>query len=429
MDARELLEPFEPTAADPWDRGKAAHLLRRAGFGGTAAEIDGALAAGPEAALRALVDGEECEAYRETLALGDLLASTGDLEALQAWWLLRCVRAARPLREKVALFWHGHFATSIAKVEKPALMVPQNRLFLDHGLGPFEDLAQAVARDPAMLVWLDSNDNRRGRPNENFARELMELFTLGLGGYSEADVKEAARAFTGWHVQGVDFFFDADKHDAGSKTVFGRAGAWDGGDVVSMCARRPECAAFVARKLFEFFVHRDPEPALVDALGASFRERGLRVGEWLAMLLRSRVFHSPRARRAQIKSPVEFAVGLVRQVGATVDGKAMARAVSAMGQSLFAPPTVKGWDGGRAWVGAASLLARVNFAAAVSRAPKLALSPDTPLDAILAALVDAAIPAAARDRLTKHANSIHDPDTRLRATIRLTAALPESHLC
>ncbi|MBI1853176.1 MAG: DUF1800 domain-containing protein [Planctomycetes bacterium] len=428
-DAKKLLEPFEPSAEDPWDRAKAAHLLRRGGFGGTALEIDAALKAGPEGAVHALAEGDECDAYRDTLALGDVIVASNDLESLQAWWLLRCVRAGRPLREKIALFWHGHFATSLAKVERARLMLRQNRLFLERGLGPFEELLQAVSRDPAMLVWLDSNDNRRGKPNENYARELMELFSLGLGNYAEGDVKEAARAFTGWHVQGGEFFFDADKHDAGSKTVFGKSGAWDGGDVVAMCARRPECAAFLARKLFEFFVHPEPDPALVAALGESLRARGLRIGDWLASLLQSRAFYSRRARRAVIKSPVDFAVGLVRVSGATVDGKAMARAVASMGQSLFAPPTVKGWDGGRHWISAAALLARVNFAAAVSRSPKLDAFGDGSVDALLAAFVDGPIPAPVRDRLAAHVAPLHDPDTRMRTLIRTIASLPESHLC
>ncbi len=434
MRDRSLLLHFEPSPGDPWDRAKAAHLLRRGGFGGAPSEVETAVKAGPRAAIEALSRGEESPAYVETLALEQTIAGFDSLEHMQAWWLLRLVRAAHPLREKMALFWHGHFATSNAKVGSIPLMMRQNRLFLECGLGRFEDLLQAVSRDPAMLVWLDSNLNRQGKPNENYARELMELFSLGIGSYTEADVKNAARAFTGFHVRDGEFSFDASRHDDGEKTLFGRTGALDGGDVVSMCVRRSECAGFISRKIFAFFAYDDPEPALAESLADSFRKSELDVSRLVETILLSRAFFSPRARRPRIKSPVELAVGAVRLLGATGDGRAHARAVSSMGQSLFQPPTVKGWDGGRHWVSAAALLARVNFIAALSRAPRLdgelagrvrAADAEGAVDAILESFADGSVPDGVRARLVEAARGLGSPEERFRALVRLSGALPE----
>jgi len=432
------LAPFEPSAAEPWDRRRAAHLLRRAGFGAGAAEVADAVRAGPERAVAALFEEGDDPEHAATLALGNAVAAREDVADLQAWWLLRMVRAQRPLREKLALFWHGHFATSAAKVGDLRLLARQNRLFLERGLGPFEELLRGAARDPALLLYLDSNANRRGHPNENFARELMELFTLGLGGgFGERDVQEAARACTGWHVRDGSFRFDEALHDPAPKTVLGASGAWTGDDVARLCARRPECARFVARKLFVFFAREDPEPPLVEALGERFRAEGLHVGRFLRALFRARTFYEPRAMGTRVKGPVELVVEVVRLTGARPDFRALARAAGAMGQSLFQPPNVKGWDGGRRWLSGAALLARLSFLARLAEAPGWdaplarrvdgAADAEAAVDAVLEATVDGAVPEGARRRLVELAGRL-GPVERARGLFRALGALPELHV-
>jgi uncharacterized protein (DUF1800 family) len=275
------------------------------------------------------------------------------------------LKGANPAREKLALFWHGHFATSNFKVDNVRLMLNQVDLFRQKGAGRFEELLLEVARDPAMLLWLDGNSNRRGKPNENFARELMELFSLGIGNYTENDIKEAARAFTGWHVQDNQFSFTPRAHDADPKVIFGKTGPFGGEEVVTMCAEREAGAEFIAGKLFEFYVHPSPGAPLKKELGQTFTRAGRQVGEFLAALLSSRVFHSAKARRALVAGPADYAVGSLRTLGATAGAKALARAMAAMGQDLLAPPSVKGWDQGQAWLSSATLLERYRFGQAV----------------------------------------------------------------
>jgi uncharacterized protein (DUF1800 family) len=259
------------------------------------------------------------------------------------------------LREKLALFWHGHFATSAAKVSDVRLLLDQIGLCQEFGLGGFRDLVLSVARDPAMILWLDGNRNRRGQPNENFARELMELFTLGIGHYDEQDIREAARAFTGWHVKRGRFWFNERAHDPGDKQLFGSGGVGDSVDVVD----RPSSSRFLAAKLVRFFVHPRPGERMIEALGRRFQDCGGNVDRFLRELLSSRVFYSAAARRAIVASPVDFVVGTLRTLG--TGASASARHIADMGQNLLKPPTVKGWDGDRAWVNSGSLLARLRF--------------------------------------------------------------------
>jgi uncharacterized protein (DUF1800 family) len=284
-----------------------------------------------------------------------------------------------PLRERVTLFWHNHFATSIAKVKLPALMRDQNLLLRRHALGKFGPLVQAVSKDPAMLVWLDSNANVRGKPNENYARELLELFCLGVGNYTEADVREAARAFTGWHTNvnpdgGYNpgtppaFVFQRSMHDDGDKTVLGKSGKLDGGDVVRIVLEQKACARFLARKLYRHFVGEavTPPDGLIEPLAERLRASDYDVGDTLRVILRSRHFYSPFAFRQRVKGPVEYVVGLLRGLGAKMPGDAVGLSLPAatqeLGQTLFAPPSVKGWDGGQAWLNTATVLARHNMA-------------------------------------------------------------------
>ncbi len=363
--ADEWLSPYVPTDADPFDRAKAAHLGRRAGFGFTDAEIERSIQQGPQRTLDLLLQPAEAGQERFTALLEQIGGELLDLskeEDLQAWWVFRMLHTPDPLREKLTLFWHGHFATSLRKVERAALMQRQNETLRTHALGRFGELLQALAKDPAMLIWLDNRVNRKGKPNENWARELMELFTLGVGNYSEQDIKEVARAFTGWTVREDQFFFDKAQHDEGKKTIHGKEGAFDGGDVITILLEQPACARFVAGKLFRFFVAPKAPEGVIETLAARLQQSGYDLAACVETILRSRVFFSAQARRTRIKSPVEFVLGIVKSLELRADCRGLARATRELGQALFAPPTVKGWDGERIWLSAQWLVNRANIA-------------------------------------------------------------------
>jgi len=250
------LDPFVPGPSDPFDRRKAAHLLRRAGFGAAPAAIDRAVAEGMEQTVESLFDEatEEEDFYQKTFrAINGPLTNFGDIGAAQAWWVYRMMTTRAPLREKLTLFWHGHFATGFEKVDNSRLMHQQVETIRRHAWGNVRELTLAIARDPAMVVWLDGESNTKEHPNENFARELMELFTCGIGHYTESDVREAARAFTGWHRDKTQFAFNAGDHDAGRKHFLGKLGRFDGGDIIDILMQQPATLHFLARKLLRFF--------------------------------------------------------------------------------------------------------------------------------------------------------------------------------
>jgi uncharacterized protein (DUF1800 family) len=375
LDPAEAWKPWEPDADRPWNLKWAGHLYRRAAFGAAWPELQAALKGGPEAAVAKLLAGAPGQAEFDELmdALApeepDYQAANSANAGLQGWWLYRMTFTPHPLEERMTLFWHNHFATSIVKVRQPALMKQQNLLARKYALGKFRPFLLAMSQDPAMLLWLDSNSNVRGKANENYAREVMELFTLGTGHYTEADVREAARAFTGWHTDGKKFTFNRFQHDDGPKTVLGQAGAWDGGDVVRILLEQPACALFLARKLYRHFISSEeaaPPDGLLEPLADQLRKSDYDVGAVMGTLLRSRHFFSDHAYRRRIKSPVEFLVGMLRSLEGKMEGEEAALPLSGpmegLGQTLFAPPNVKGWDGGKAWLNSATLLARDNLA-------------------------------------------------------------------
>jgi hypothetical protein len=378
-----------PTALEryrgPFARRNAAHLLRRAGFGGTAAEIDTLAALGTEGAVDSLLHPRQPDvafpAFPDPVLLFDPKTRNA---AAQMWWLDRMLRTQQPLVEKMTLFWHGHFATSIQKV--PAnLMVGQIDLFRTHALGHFHDLLLAVSQDPAMLVWLDNRYNNKLHPNENYAREVMELFSLGLGNYTEDDVKNGARAFTGWTLdKNQQFVFRPAQHDDGEKTFLGRTGDFDGGDIVSIVVSQPIHQRFICRKLLEFFVYSDPEPELVDALARTYALSGYDIAQTVGAVLRSNVFYSARAYRAVPKSPIEFVVGTLRFMQVRKVPKDTVYWLQRMGQIPLAPPSVKGWDGGPTWVNTATLLARFNYVNRIVKASPPAVTAMTAMTATAA---------------------------------------------
>jgi uncharacterized protein (DUF1800 family) len=359
-------------------RARIAHLLRRAGFGGTAAEIDEYQALGFEGAVERLLNPQalaepDLDARLAALDL-DPASNPTAFSDLQVERFNRMINTRHPLQEKLALFWHGHFATAQSKVNSAALMRQQYQLFLNLGLGNFQDLALGVAKDPAMLIWLDGNQNRVKAPNENWGREFLELFALGIGNYTEDDVKASARAFTGWFFTGDrstangkpyingTFTFDAKQHDTGVKTFLGQTGNWDGGDIVRIVMAQPACATFIARKLFSFFVWDSPDDATIAPFAAALVQKRFDLREMLRTILLSPEFSSERAYRAKIKGPVEYVAGLLRTLGITVATRDTVNAARAMGQEVFNPPNVGGWTSGLGWISPGGILNRANYA-------------------------------------------------------------------
>lgn len=381
IDPARAWQPWRPTAEDPWGPKWAAHLYRRAGFGAGREEILEAVRLGPEGTLDLLIRGqpEACELEETLRDIGRIAAGRDDGGAqLRGWWIYAMLHGGHPLREKMTLFWHNHFATSLAKVQDPALMFRQNCRLREHALGRFGPMLQAISRDSAMLVWLDAATNVKGRPNENYARELMELFSLGVGHYTETDIREAARAFTGWRADGERFAFEPRLHDGGIKTVLGQTGPWDGGDVVRIMLAQPAAARFLVRKLYRFFISEQDEPpdAMLEPLCDAFRESDHDIARLVRTILGSRHFYSVHAFRRRVKWPVEFVLGAVKAVyrpssegdpdDRPIPQRVLVDRIDAMGQALFAPPNVKGWPGGTSWLNTSTMLARDNFAEALA---------------------------------------------------------------
>jgi uncharacterized protein (DUF1800 family) len=369
-DGRTAWEPYEPSPAAPWNLQRVGHLFRRAAFGATHEQLQTALNEGPAKTLDRLLAGgpDQTEFYQKFDRLGDTVSAYNSDEQMRAWWLFALVNSPHPLREKMTLFWHNHFATSNAKVNHVGYMIRQNQLFRRHALGRFDIMLQEVSKDPAMLVWLDTIQSRKGKPNENYARELMELFSLGLGHYSEFDIREAAKAFTGWTLKNENFYFNPSEHDPSPKRVFGREGNYGGEDIVKLCLEKEASASFIVRKLYRAFISetQTPSDALIEPLAERFRRSRFDLHDLVGTMLRSRLFFSEAAYRARIKSPVEFALGLVRGLEGQVGTQSLAEALDNLGQRLFYPPSVKGWDGGENWLNGTTLLLRQNLALAMT---------------------------------------------------------------
>jgi uncharacterized protein (DUF1800 family) len=364
---------YVPTPDDPWDLRKVAHLHRRAGFGATWTELLRDREAGPDASIDRLLHPPQ-PTTEETEAI-EAMRRMASPDLLKVCWLHRILYWPDPLREKLTLFWHGHFATSIKKVGSVGLMDRQNETLRTHALGSFAALLEAVIADPAMLVWLDGATSKKEKPNENFAREFLELFTLGTGQYTERDIREAARAFAGWvrHDSSGRFLEpavvrDPAQVDEGPKSFLGREGRWGQSDIVQITLARPEAATFLARKLYRWFVSEagTPGPELIEPLSDELRRNEFAIGPIVEIILRSKHFYSRSVYRQRIKSPVEFSAGLLRMLEVprpALNPLALAAACDAQGQELFAPPNVGGWVGGTVWINSNTLLERTNWAA------------------------------------------------------------------
>ena len=382
-----------PISAKRWDFKTAAHLLNRAGFGGTPAEIERVAKLGLDAAVAELIDFEKIPddtkdpewakpdparqqefaklrtMSEEERRMAQQQRQREDRERmleLRGWWFRRMAYGSRPLQEKMTLFWHGHFATSMEKVREPYYMWRQNELFRRLATGNWLQMLIEVGQDPAMLLWLDQAQSRKDHPNENFAREVMELFALGEGHYTEKDIAEAARALTGWSLdREVQKFTDRPRqHDEGSKTVLGQTGNFDGRDVLRIIVEQPQAAKFITAKLWNFFTGTPLSPELNDALAKTFRDGADKFKPVLRAMFLSEEFYAPEVVRAQVKSPVQWLVTGVRQLERDLPPALVCSALTrALGQELFQPPNVKGWDGGFAWITTNNLLARYNESA------------------------------------------------------------------
>jgi uncharacterized protein (DUF1800 family) len=420
LDINTALEPY----AGPWSVRHAAHLLRRAGFGSSSDEAARFAGMPMNAAVDALVNFPSTaalppptELYDPRSAIRDRMreflgadpsqraelrrqigmeirkAERQSLIALQRWWLDRMLNSPAPLQEKMTLYFHGHFTSAaIQKGVTPQMTFNQNDLFRRNALGNLRELTWNVSIDPAMLIYLDNTLNDRDHPNENYARELMELFTLGVDHYTENDVRESARAWTGWVVvrRTGQVNFVARRHDDGSKTFLGQTGNWNGRDIINIIYRQPACATFWANNLLNFFVYNNPEPQLIEAVASLIRKNDYELRPVMSTLLRSNVFYSDRAYRALVKSPAEFVIGTYKSLGLPQIDEAAQRALVQMGQILFYPPNVAGWPGGANWLTSQTVIARENFVAALVNSPmmgQVSWMNDVPLNA----------PAAAKD--------------------------------
>jgi len=291
-----------------------------------------------------------------------------------AWWLYRMLNSGQALREKMTLFWHNHFATSNAKVQNVGYMVGQYELIYQHALGNFSELLHAMSKDPAMMVWLDTVQSKKAQPNENYARELMELFSLGIGNYSEKDIREAARAFTGWEIQNGKFKANKNEFDGTDKSVLGQIGKWTGDDIVRICLEQKAAPRFIVRKLFKFLISEAeaPPPALIDPLAEAFA-KGYDFGKLVETMLRSNLFFSNHAYRGPHQVPGRLRAwhgpGLEAKMGTQSTSLDLTAALETLGQNVFHPPSVKGWDGGQTWLNGQTLLFRQNLALDMARRP------------------------------------------------------------
>ena len=404
---------LSPIARSDWNDDRAAHLIERAGFGATPEEIRRLAAMTPQQAVDELVDYESiksdlkpfdesriwdpgmdpfppsrAEAVRLAREHGEglgekvlpegtqrrlqpvvdkffysLYANGIETQRLGLWWANRMLTTRRPLEEKLTLFWHGHFATGENKVRDYRMMLQQNTMFREHASGKLRDLLIGILKDPAMLVYLDNGENIKSHPNENFGRELLELFTMGVGNYTEHDVREAARSFTGWTNDVLAFKFDASQHDPGPKVFLGQTGNFNGDDIIDIILKQRVTAEFVSAKLYRYFVREEIAPSVRTELGNTFRDSGYNVKPLVKRIFLSKDFYSPPSSATKIKSPVDLVVSTYKKMGLrevpTIPD--FGRMTASLGQSLFDPPNVAGWAGGRTWITPSTLLQRGNL--------------------------------------------------------------------
>lgn len=435
-------QPFRPDRENPWDLKAAAHLFRRAGFGANWTELQRAVSEGPGKTIdRFFRPGEDRDAFnREADSFESDGRNAQPLDELRGAWLRRMIATPDPLTEKTTLFWHSWFGVSAVRTQSPALALAHVRTLRAKGLGCFDEILLAAVRDPGVLLSSGGKDNPKARPNLHLARQMLAVFTLGEGQFTEADVTDTARAFTGLFVRGDQLREMPHEHDDGEKTILGQTGRWTAADFARIAARHPALARRVVRQVYRWLISEEAEPSdeLIEPLARSFGE-DRQIGKLVETMLRSNLFFSTAAYRQRIKSPVEYAVGLCRAFEAQVPAVLLGNDVASLGQELYHPPTVKGWAGGRAWIHPATLSSRANFAAALlagsgpyeGRLDPAAIArkhgredPARAAHFLGELLLQGDLPGEAR---ALPADSADQP-AALRALVRLIAASPEYHL-
>jgi len=383
--------PVAPVPSAPnWDARLAEHLLNRAGFGGDTADVERLTTLGRERAVATFFPDTSGAPDPDILAGANLHGGLDDpsqrldfvvrrrenytghqIEIIVAlnkygdWWIERMIRGEDALRDHMAIFWHGHFATSIKEVGNSQEMIEQMRFLRDNALGSFRTLARGIGKTPAMLEYLDNAENVKAHPNENWARELMELFALGDGNYTETDIKESARAFTGWTDEERRFTFRRLDHDFGQKTFLGVTGQLDGDLCVDIVLEQPACARFIARKAILYFEGVPPDEERLEDYARFLREKDYDVSAFLRRLFQDDAFYREEVVGSRVQGPVEFLVGACRRLDFDVPGQFLLNGADMLGQRLFWPPSVKGWDGGMAWITTSTLMNRSNVTGAM----------------------------------------------------------------
>ena len=369
LDPAHVWQTWEPSDEEPWNSRRAALLHRRAAFAPTREQLASTLALRPQEAVAKMVqpdtnDASEVGSFeKDSAELAKAVLATSDAKQLAVWWLHRMLNTPNPLVEKMTLFWHGHFATGAEKVQDAELMYTQNKLLRDNALGNFRDLAQGIAKDPAMLIYLDSVSNRKAHANENFARELMELFCLGEGNYTEADVQQLAKCFTGWEIRRKQFRFNPYQHDDSKKQLLGKTDIESGESAIDCVLASPHMPRFIVSKLFRFFVSDEASPSdeLLAPLADKFSETNFSIARVVKMILGSRLMLSGWSIGRKVRSPVELAIGWMRAMQCTSNMGFLSDRLRTIGHALLFPPNVKGWDGGRAWINSSTLVGRANL--------------------------------------------------------------------
>ncbi len=357
---------YRPNAQQPWNLILAGHLFRRAAFGAGWDQLQQALSDGPQRTIDKLLKPQaDTTAFNNTYDGYDNSAA-GSIKSLRAWWLRRIIQTPHPLLEKMTLFWHSHFATNSDKVKNPRLMLQHIQLLRSHALNSFGDMLQAISHDPAVLIYLGADANRKALPNENFARPLMQIFTLGPGNYKEKDVGEAARAFTGWFVLRSRLRYISREHDGNIKEVLGERGNFAGDDITRIVLKQPATSQMLVRKLYRLLICETDQPnaAMIGPLAETFA-KDYDIMKLTETMLRSNLFFSRTAYRRRIKSPIEFALSIVQALEGVVSTTQLAEDLAGLGQNLYNPPTANGWAGGRYWIDSATLVGRRNLALAL----------------------------------------------------------------
>jgi len=410
------------------------HLLRRAGFGGSPDEISAYQNLGLSGAIDQLVNYQSIDDSSLPVEPNITMERTkklsqSDTQKLVSWWVDRMVNTPRPLEEKLTLFWHNHFATAIYKVRSPYLMFKQNQLLRANATGNFKDLLMGITKDPAMLIWLDGAKNRAAAPNENYGREVMEVFTIGVGNYTEDDVKAAARAFTGYQINKAgESFFNPKIHDDGPKTFLGQTGNFGPEDIVNILANHPATAKRIVSELFSYLSYSNPSSEVVNDLASVFTNSNGDISAVVEAILRSDEFVSNQAHLCLVKSPVEYVVAAMRSLGATVKPRAVIGTLKNMGQLPFNPPSVFGWPEGIGWINTSTILDRYNFPLAIDPVSVQAVQDGASVSDVAQVLFPEGLPPDVLQVIQNSSNSLNEPTAQLRDMIRLTMSTPYYNL-